>query len=316
MEQSIFSEISVIVAIGAGIAAVMYALRQPLIISYIITGILVGPSVFNIVKSQDTIETFANIGIVLLLFIVGLGLNPRFIKEIGKAAVLTGLGQVLITMGVGYLIARNFVDSNVEAIYVSTALAFSSTIIVLKLLNDKKEQSRLYGKIAIGFLLVQDILATIALLISAASGDGSGLAKGDLMFLGFKGLVLTVFLISASIRVLPALMPFVSKSQEFLFLFSVAWGLGIAALTAELGFSLEVGALFAGVTLASLPYAQEVASRLRPLRDFFIVLFFISLGAHLGIDNFGSVLPVALLLSAFVLIGNPIIVMFIITMSL
>lgn len=313
MDQSIFSEISIIVAIGAGVAGIMYALRQPLIISYLVTGILVGPSVLNIVKSRDTVETFANIGIVLLLFIVGLGLNPRFIKEIGKAAILTGVGQVVITIGIGYLIVRSFVDQDVEAIYIATALAFSSTIIVLKLLNDKKEQNRLYGKITIGFLLIQDVLATIALLISAASGNG-GLTKNDLLFLGFKGLILTVFLVSASIRVLPPVLSFVSKSQEFLFLFSISWGLGIAALTAKLGFSLEVGALFAGVTLASLPYAREMASRLRPLRDFFIVLFFISLGAHLGIDNIGSILPLAILLSAFVLIGNPLMVMLIMGM--
>ncbi len=309
MENSAFTEISIILAIGLGISVVMKLLKQPLIIGYIITGILVGPFVFDLVEAEDTIDVFANLGIALLLFIIGLGLNPKVIKEVGKVAVITGVGQVMFTTLLGYMLATLLGYGGTEAIFIAVALAFSSTIIVLKLLSDKKEQNRLYGKISIGFLLIQDLIATIALLVASAAGENSGITTSELFGLMVKSILLGSALTFVSLKVLPKATSFISSSQEFLFLFAIGWGFGISALFAEAGFSIEVGALIAGVALASLPYAQEVGSRLRPLRDFFIVLFFIALGSRIGLDNIDSVILPALLLSSLVLIGNPIIVM-------
>jgi Kef-type K+ transport system membrane component KefB len=309
MEHALFLELSLIIAIGAAVSIIMRILRQPLIIGYIITGLLVGPTVFNIVTSGETLTIFSDMGIALLLFLVGLGLNPRVIKEVGRVAVLTGVGQVAFTTFFGYVIVSALTDlSTTATLYIAIGLAFSSTIIILKLLSDKKEQTRLHGKIAIGFLLVQDIIATFALLFVSANGSG-GLNAEDLLLLSIKGLMLIAGLYITTSWILPYLNKTIAGSQELLFLFAIAWGLGIGAIFKVAGFSLEVGALAAGISLAQLPYSQEASSRLKPLRDFFIVLFFVILGSQLDLNNIITVLPLALVLSSLVLIGNPIIVM-------
>jgi Kef-type K+ transport system membrane component KefB len=310
MHGDIFIELSILLALATVVALIMRALRQPLIIGHILTGILVGPSLLGLVRSPETIEAFGNFGIALLLFIVGLGLNPKVIKEVGRVSLLTGLGQVLFTSVIGYGLVRLLGYAPMVAFYISVALTFSSTIIILKLLNDKKEQHKLYGKISIGFLLVQDVIATFALVIASATSQG-GLSFGDLWMLAAKGAWLGISVLFVSKVIVTPLTAFLARSQELLFLFALAWGLGVAALFYLFGFSLEVGALVGGVALAGMTYAQEVSSRLRPLRDFFIVVFFIALGAKLNMGDVGSVLGHAIGLSAFVLIGNPIIVMII-----
>lgn len=309
MEASLFTQISAIIAIATFMGLIMHLLKQPLIMGHILTGIIVGPFGLDIVHAEDTVDVFSKFGITLLLFIIGLGLNPRVIREVGKAAISTGVGQVLFTSTASYFLLSALGYEQVEAIFIALALSFSSTIIVLKLLSDKKEQNRLYGKISIGFLLVQDIIATFALLGVATLGGGA--VEVSFTVLALRALGLGVFLYVMAAWVLPHMNRIIANSQEFLFLFAIGWGLGIASLSSELGLSLEVGALFAGVALASLPYAQEVGARLRPLRDFFIVLFFIALGAELGLGSLVENVPMALLLSALVLIGNPLIVMFI-----
>jgi Kef-type K+ transport system membrane component KefB len=311
--EDIFTELSIIIAIGAAIALFMRIIKQPLIIGHIITGIVVGPTLLNLVHNDSTMEIFASIGIALLLFLVGLGLNPRVIKEVGKVAFLTGIGQVVFTSAIGFAILKAIGMDSSQAVYLALGLSFSSTIIVLKILNDKKEQNRLHGKIAVGFLLVQDIIATISLLFVTASSTG-GLQVMDLLLLASKGAILGGSLWTVSLVLLPRLTRFVAGSQEFLFLFSIAWGLGIGAIFKQFGFSLEIGALAAGVALASSTYAPEVASRLKPLRDFFIILFFVALGSRLELSNVVSVLPRALGLSLYVLIGNPLIVIVIMGM--
>lgn len=308
MDSHVFIEISALLGLSAVIAMLMRLLRQPLIIGYILTGLVVGPSVLKLVQSPETIEVLASFGVALLLFIVGLGLNIKVIKEVGKVSLLTGVGQVVFTTLIGFILATSLGYDKIAAIYISIALAFSSTIIILKLLSDKKEQNKLYGKIAIGFLLVQDIIATFALLVASASTT-NGLSISSLGTLAGKGLLLVAGLFLITRFIVKPLTNFLSSSQELLFLFAIAWGFGVATIFYQLGFSLEVGALFGGVALASMPYAQEVSSRLRPLRDFFVVVFFIALGAKLNIGDVQGVVWQALALSAFVLVGNPIIVM-------
>ncbi|MEM6997761.1 MAG: cation:proton antiporter [Patescibacteria group bacterium] len=306
--QDFFLELSLIVVLAAAVSIVMRALKQPLIIGYIITGVIVGPIVLGVIDSTETLDSLASFGIALLLFVIGLGLNPKVIKEVGAVAVFTGVGQVAFTSAAGWGIARLLGYGMTEAVFIAVALAFSSTIIILKLLSDKKEQHRLYGKISIGFLLVQDILATVALIAASASANGS-LSASDLGELLVTGALLCLGLFLIIAYILPLFRSLISGSQELLFIFAIAWGFGIASIFKETGFSLEVGALAAGIALATQPFATEVGSRLRPLRDFFIVLFFVSLGTHIKIDGLAEMLPEALLLSGFVLIGNPIIVM-------
>lgn len=308
MHSDIFVEFSLILAATAVIAVIMRLLKQPLIIGYILTGILVGPSVFNFIQEPELVESLGKFGIALLLFVVGLGLNYHVVKEVGKASILTGVGQVTFTTLIAYVFVQAIGFSGISALYIAVAMAFSSTIIILKLLNDKKEQNKLYGKISIGFLLVQDVLATLALVIASASGNGS-LDVESFVVLLLKAIMLFTGLWILTQIVLKPTAKFLSRSQELLFLFTIAWGFGVGAVFKEVGFSLEIGALVAGISMAGLHYAQDVASKMRPLRDFFLVVFFIALGATLNLGEVWGVLGPALALSALVLFGNPIIVM-------
>lgn len=307
--MEIFYELSLIFILAAVVSLLMRAIKQPLIVGYIITGLLSGPYALGILNSVETIELFSKIGITVLLFIVGLNLSPKVIREVGKISLATGIGQVLFTATIGFGIALFLGIDRIAAMYVAIALTFSSTIIVLKLLSDKGELNALYGKIAVGFLLVQDIIATfILLMVSSFRGDsGENIAVLLLLTLA-KGVLLIGGILIASSFFLPYLVQKVAKSQELLFLCALAWGMALAALCAWLGFSVEIGALVAGVTLSSTPFAYEIGARIRPLRDFFIILFFILLGSQMELGNIQNLIFPALVLSVFVLIGNPLIV--------
>lgn len=309
MDYSTFSELSLIIAIGAATALAMRLVRQPLIIGHIITGIIVGPSVFGLVKSPETIEVFSSIGIALLLFIIGLGLNPRVIKEVGKVAGVAGLLQVIATALLGWSTGVLLGLTPTESIFLGIALSFSSTIIILKLLSDKKEQSRLYGKVTIGLLLIQDILAATALLFVTAQGTEEGFTFAQLLWLTTKGLLIALPLLFVGNVILPRLHKLIAGSQELLFLFAIGWGFGFAALFETAGFSLEMGALLAGIGLASLPYTQEISARLRPLRDFFIVVFFIALGTRLNFDSVDQLWPAIILSTLIVALFKPLIIL-------
>lgn len=309
LPMDVFVELSLILALATVVAIVMRLLKQPLIVGYILTGIIAGPYILNLIHSKEAIEIFSKIGITILLFIVGLSLNPRVIKEVGKASVITGVGQVLFTAVIGFAIAIILGIDRIAALYIAIGLTFSSTIIILKLLSDKGDVNKLYGKVSIGFLLVQDIIASIILIlvgaVSAASGSNITLLLITTILEGL-GLILLLMLVSGWL--FPKILPFIAKSSELLFLCSIAWGLGLATLFSKLHFSIEIGALIAGVTLAATPFAIEIGSRLKPLRDFFIVLFFILLGSQMVIENISSLLVPALILSFVVIIGNPFIV--------
>ena len=306
--MEVFIELSIIMGITVLIAGIMRLLKQPLIIGYILAGIIVSPYFLNIVQSTETIKVFSQIGIALLLFIIGLSLSPKVIKEVGKVSLITGIGQIIFTSLFGFLISRLLGFSVIVSLYIAIALTFSSTIIIMKLLSDKKDLEKLYGKISIGFLLVQDIFVIVLLMIVSSFSGGMGIGDLTLKFV-LGGILLIGTLILISIYVLPALSKFFAKSQEFLFLFSVGWGLGLASIFYSLGFSMEIGALIAGVALSMSPYSQEISSKMRPLRDFFIILFFILLGSQMVFGNINELIVPAIIFSLFILIGNPLIVM-------
>jgi len=306
--MEIFIELSIILGITVLISGVMRLLKQPLIIGYILAGIAVSPYFLDVVSSTETIAVFSQIGVTLLLFIVGLSLSPKVIKEVGKVSLITGIGQIIFTSLIGFFIGRLLGFSIIVSLYIAIALTFSSTIIIMKLLSDKKDLEKLYGKISVGFLLVQDIFVIILLMIiSSFSGN---LNIGDL---SLRNILMPVLLIGGfvliSIYVLPSLSKFFARSQEFLFLFSISWGLGLAALFHYIGFSMEIGALIAGIALSMSPYHYEINSKMKPLRDFFIILFFVLLGSQMVFGSLNQLIIPAIIFSLFVLIGNPLIVM-------
>jgi len=302
-----FFQLSIILLVVLGVSFVMRILRQPLIIGYILSGILVGPFFLNLLQENSTITAFSEIGIAFLLFIVGLHLSPKVIREVGKISLITGLGQIIFTTLIGYFLAVFFGFSPLTALYIAIALTFSSTIIIMKLLSDKDALDKLYGKISIGFLLVQDFVAIIILIVisSFAGNTGAGFVIFSTLL---KGFFIILLLAPLCYYLLPKASNFFAKSQEFLFLFAISWGLGLSALFFYAGFSIEVGALIAGILLSMSPYSYEISSRLRPLRDFFIISFFLLLGGQMiFLDIFHLIVP-AILLSIFILVGNPLIV--------
>jgi len=315
--DNVFTGLSLILVLATAIALIMRLIGQPLIIGHIITGILVGPAAFNLITSPETFQSFSEIGVALLLFIIGLGLNPKVIKEVGKVVGVAGASTIISTAIIGWVGGQLMGLSSSEALILGVAFSFSSTIVVLKLLSDKRETQRLYGKIAIGMTLVEDIAAAVVILLLIARDEAGGFALGALIFLAFKGLLagLIIYQFSQKVLILPSLQKTVANSQEFLFLSAISWGFGIAVLFEQIGFSQEVGALFAGICLASLPYAQEVSSRLRPLRDFFIVLFFITLGSQLHLDAVGEMLPVILMGLAVVVLLKPLVALIIVSLA-
>ncbi|MBI2009499.1 cation:proton antiporter [Candidatus Saccharibacteria bacterium] len=286
--DEVFFGLSLIIAIGTAVAMFMRSIGQPLIIGHIITGIIVGPALLQISNAPDTLTFFGEIGIAFLLFIIGLGMNPRVVAEVGRASFIVATVQIATITAIGWFICTALGLSSTEALIVALGLSVNSTIVALKLLSDRKEQGRLYGKLTIGILLVEDIAAAIALIVIASAKDGQWLELNNLGALAFKGLVVGSAMYWISRHVLPKFQKLIAGEQELLFLFAIAWGLGGASLLAKAGFSLEIGALAAGVFLASMPYAQEIAARLRPLRDFFVIIFFITLGTKVSFSYFSE----------------------------
>ena len=307
MESTIFIDISFILGIAIVIAFLVQLLRQPLIISYIITGIVCGPLLLNIINSsQEFFDVFAKFGVILLLFLVGLSLNLNYLRKIGKVAAIAGIGQVVFTSFFGYTILIFLGFAKLSALYLAISITFSSTIIIMKLLSDKRDTRTVYGRYTIGLMLVQDIIAIGIMILLPTLEEGQSFSISILILLA-KVLIMLSVVYFLSRVVLPVMLKRVARSGEFLLIFSLAWCFAIAGLGEWAGLSLEVGAIMAGLSLGGSIYRTEISSRLKPLRDFFIALFFIILGSEMNVGNFFVSLWPGIVLSLFVLVGNPLI---------
>ncbi len=306
--DTLFLQISSLLAITVGIAFITRLLRQPLIIAYIFAGIICGPFILNLFHGEsDLYNTFAQFGVVLLLFIIGLNLNFNHLKSIGRISFITGIGQVLFTASIGVAILLALGLATVPALYLAIAITFSSTIIIMKLLSDKKDTDSVYGRYTIGLMLVQDVIAVLIIIVlGMTTGDHVAGLEGIVTF-GAKLLAIGAGLFLASRYLLPKLLGRIAHSSELLFLFTLAWCFGAASILYAAGFSLEIGAIIAGMALSSSPYQLEIGSRIRPLRDFFLIIFFIVLGSEMGLSSMADVAVPAGILSLFILIGNPVI---------
>ncbi len=315
IEGYLFYEIAALLVLAAGVGFVGLMLRQPLIVSFIAVGILAGPSVLDIARSDEQIDLLAELGIAVLLFLVGLKLDFNLVRTLGPVALVTGLGQVVFTTVFGFLIALALGLDPRTSLYVAIALTFSSTIIIVKLLSDKREIDSLHGRIALGFLIVQDIVVVIAMIALSAIGVG-GAAEGEgalgdvLRVLGY-GLAMLGFVILFIRYIANPLVEGLSRAPELLVSFAIGWAALLAAVGHYLGFGKELGGLLAGVSLASTPFREAIAARLASLRDFLLLFFFIALGASLDLSVLGASVGPAIVLSLFVLIGNPLIVLII-----
>ena len=306
--HSLFLELGIVVIAAGVVATIGFFLRQPLIIAYLVAGVLVGPFGFGLVTNLDTIHVIAKVGIMLLLFLVGLEMNVQRARELGLVSVVAGVGQVIFTAIAGFVLALAFGFSIVPAAYLAVALTFSSTVIALKILYDKNDTHALYGQITIGILLVQDLLAILALLALGGFTSG-GFDVAHLGMLVGQGVLLAVVALVVARRLLNALFGRVAASHELLILVSVSWAFIVTLASELMGFSAEIGAFIAGVSLAGLPFTSEVVAKAKVLRDFFITIFFVALGAGLVFASLGPYLWQFVGLSLLVIIGNPLIVL-------
>ncbi len=311
--ESLFFEFATVLMVAAVVGTIGSLLKQPLIISFIVVGILVGPSGIGLIEEGPELQLLAEIGIALLLFVVGLKLDLHNIRTMGPVALAVGMGQVIFTSLFGFLIALALGYSPLPAFYVALALAISSTIIIIKLLTDKRELDSLHGRITVGVLIVQDIVVVAAMIVITALGAvgeaEEASAAMQLLVVGLRATGLLVGIGALMRWVIPPLMDFLSRSQELLVLFSVAWAVFLAVVSHQLGLSSEIGAFLAGVALASTPYREAIAARLVSLRDFMLLFFFIDLGAGLEPNLLRAQASHAVIFAAFILIGNPLIVM-------
>jgi Kef-type K+ transport system membrane component KefB len=309
-----FYELTALVVLASVLGFLGLLLRQPMVVSFIAVGVLAGPSALNIVQSHQNVELLAELGVAVLLFLVGLKLDLKMVRSLGMVSLATGLGQVLFTAVIGFAIGIALGMDTVTSLYVAVALTFSSTIIIVKLLTDKKEVDSLHGRIAIGFLIVQDLVVVLAMMVLSAFGIGAQTGGDNHILFHLAGVVAygTVLLALIGLFIRYLATPLVSRiahSPELLITFAIGWSALLAALGSYFGFSKELGGLLAGVSLASTPFREAIIARLASLRDFLLLFFFIALGMHLDLNLLGAQLVPAIIFSLFVLIGNPLIVM-------
>ncbi|MBI5414626.1 cation:proton antiporter [Candidatus Peregrinibacteria bacterium] len=308
MEQVTF-DIGLVIVSSAVVAVISYSLKQPLILAYLIAGVAIGPFGFGLIQDPEFIQGTANIGIILMLFLVGLEMSVPRLKELGFVSLLGGIGQVVLTGIIGILLVKIFGFRTIQSLYISVALTFSSTVIAVKILSDKRDTHSLYGQISIGILIIQDVLAILALLLLAGFQEG-GFGFDIWHFSGIfvRGILLAIMTMLISKKILKYLYNVIASSHELLVLFSLSWCFVISLLSLKIGFSMEIGAFIAGISLANLPYTFEINAKTKVLRDFFITIFFAALGAKMIFSGATNLLFPLIVLSIFVLIGKPLLV--------
>ena len=309
MHIGAFEQLAAILVVSALAALLAVLLRQPILLGLLIAGIALGPGVLGLVRIDESITLLAEVGIALLLFLVGLKLDVRIVARLGPVALVVGLTQIVLTFLLGLGIAAAFGRTGIAAVYLGLALTFSSTVVVVKLLTDVRMIDRLHGRLAVGILVIQDIVVVLAMIaLTATAGDGGAIAIGEFVGVLLRGVVFVLASLVLGRFVATPTMHLLGRQAELLVLGAIAWAVSFGALSTILGFSAEVGAFLAGMALASTPYREAISGRLTPLRDFLLLFFFIEIGAGIDPASLRAGLPLALTLSAAALVAKPIIV--------
>lgn len=305
-------ELTIVILIATALGIASKLLKQPIILAYLASGVVVGYFSFFELQNKEIFEVFSDLGIMFLLFLVGLEINYASLRLVGKASLIIGLAQMFFTFFSGFSIAFLLFNFNyLSSAYIAVALTFSSTIIVIKLLSEKKDLNSLYGKISIGLLLTQDFVAILLLVLLSGIEAGKGISMTSILLAIIKGAIILTLMVYLGRKYLPYIFDKIARSQELLFLTSLAWVLVIAALVNKIGFSIEIGGFLAGIALANSSENFQIASKIKPLRDFFMLIFFVILGSSLIFSNFSGLIIPIIIFSIFVLIGNPLIVLII-----
>ncbi|MBQ77086.1 MAG: sodium:proton antiporter [Cellvibrionales bacterium] len=291
---------------AAVLASIALYTRQPLIIAYILLGAMIGPYGLELVSDIELLEESGHIGIIFLLFLLGLDMQPKALFAVAKKATLVALLSALIFAAIGFGIAYSFHFSLIESLIIGAAMMFSSTIISIKLLPTTVLHHRHTGELIIGLLLLQDLLAIFVLIILLSSDAGQlNIELIVKALIGLPALALAAYL--AVKYLLLALINRFDRFQEYIFLLAIGWCLGMAEAATALGLSAEIGAFIAGITLATSPISQFIAINLKPLRDFFLILFFFALGAQFNLNLLANIIFPATLLAVIMTAVKPVV---------
>lgn len=307
MENVLF-EIAVIIVSAFVIGAIARYFKQPLILAYILTGVIIGPAGLGIIAEREFIQVVSSLGILLLLYIVGLEFNLKGIKSIGKQTVMIALGQLLLTGVSIYGISLLIGFPARTAMYFAIAMAFSSTVIGVKILSKKGQLHSLFGQLSLGVLIVQDIAAILVLFILAGFAEQATVNLWGILVLFLQGIFMSVGIFLLSYYFLGRVIKYLFFSEELVILSGLAWCFFVAMLAEYLGFSREIGAFLAGLSLSISPFSSQISIKTKVLRDFFITLFFVSLGASVTFFVFADYWLIILLFSLFALIVTPLFV--------
>ena len=292
-------------------ASIALYTRQPLIIAYIALGACIGPYGLSLVTDLNLLTDIGHVGIIFLLFLLGLDMQPQALWSTLRKSTVVALLSSAVFLGTGFTVAKLFAFSNLDALIIGAAMMFSSTIIGIKLLPTTVLHHRHTGELMVGLLLIQDLLAIIVLMIllSAASGSTADMGRELAQSLLSLPLLAGGALLVVRYVLLPLIRRF-DHFHEYIFLLAIGWCLGMAEAATALGLSEEIGAFIAGITIATSPISQYIAVNLKPLRDFFLILFFFSVGARFNLMILDQVLLPALLLSALILALKPLVYRF------
>ncbi len=304
MQVSIFFDIVIIIVFAALLANIVRFFKQPLILGYVLAGLLIGPSFLSFIQNPEYLGTLSEIGIAFLLFIVGMELDFKRLKEVSNTIIIAGLLQVFLTLVAGFLIASIWFNFT-QSIYLGLIVAFSSTMVVIKLVSDKGQLDTLHGRMVLGILLIQDIVAVIILpLLPTLSNFSYSLLAIALL----KGLGLILFAFLMSKYVFYSVLKATAKIPELLFVTALAICFIFASFAGILGFSITIGAFIAGVALASFPYNLEIIGRIKSLKDFFIIVFFVTLGSQLNLNGLNFNIPLLIALVISIVLLKPLII--------
>lgn len=290
--------LSVIFAVALGYLARF--LKQPLLLAYIAAGFLIGPEVLGWIHEFEDISLLSELGLAFLLFIVGLEIDIKKLVKLGRVSIVVGLAQVGVSLLLGYAVVFGLGFSGLPAMYLAVAAAFSSTMIVVKLLYDKYELDTIHGRITLSILLLQDILAVVVLALQPTISQPSFI---EILKSAAEAGVLVVASFLLAKYLLPRMFRYAAKSPELLLLTSIAWCFLVCGGALAANFSIAMGALIAGISISSFPYNLDVIAKIQNLRDFFVTLFFISLGMQINMSS-STVLWGALLLSLAIVISR------------
>jgi Kef-type K+ transport system membrane component KefB len=305
--NSIFLDIGVVVIVATAFALLARAFKQPPLIGYILTGIVLGPLGTQMIGNQDVFNGMKEIGLALLLFMVGLEMDWSKAKQQLSSTLVLGIAQIVASFTVGMLLASLTKQSLIFGVYISLSLAFASTVIVVKVLSESRDLNSLHGRLSVSILLFQDLAAIVSFAILGGMSQASSLSVGSLIsLLILKLLAIVVIIWFITGHFLPGLFARIAHSNELLFLSSLAWCFVLSLTLEMLGFPLEIGALIAGVSLASLPYSLDIAYRMGSLRDFFVIILFVALGSSVAIPS-ASYLALTITLILITIIGKPIV---------